>query len=137
MPEDKKVRIDKWLWSVRIFKTRSLATDMCKAGKVKSGGDLVKPAHHVRQGELITVRKNGFDFRFRVIELLEKRVGAPLAQKAYDDLTPAEELTKYNAWFVGKAGAEYRDRGTGRPTKKERREIDSFKANTWDWEDDE
>lgn len=124
-----KVRIDKWLWSVRIFKSRTLATDACKSGKVKIEGLPVKPSYLVTREEVIEVRKNGFNFRFRVLELIQQRVGAPIAQQCYEDLTPEEELQKYDSWFVGKAAAERREKGAGRPTKRERREIDRFK----DW----
>jgi len=79
--------------------------------------------------DLISVRKNGYEFQFKVKELLYRRVSAPLAQKAYDDLTPVEELNKYEAWFVGKASGEKRLPGSGRPTKLERRLIDRFKEN--------
>lgn len=122
-----KVRIDKWLWSVRIFKSRTMATDACKSGKVKIKGANVKPSYLVEREELVEVRKNGFDLQFKVVDLIQKRVSAPLAQACYLDLTPPEELNKYQAWFVGKAGAEKREKGAGRPTKKERRTIDDFK----------
>lgn len=122
-----KVRIDKWLWSVRIFKSRTIATDACKSGKVKIKGANVKPSYLLEREELVEVRKNGFDLKFRVIDLIQKRVSAPLAQQCYEDLTPAEELNKYQDWFVGKAAAEKREKGAGRPTKKERRSIDEFK----------
>jgi ribosome-associated heat shock protein Hsp15 len=122
-----KVRIDKWLWSVRIFKSRTLAADTIKSGKVKVNDTSIKSSHLVQRGDIITVKKGGFNFTFKVIDLIEKRVGAPIAVRCYQDLTPPEELLKYEDWFVGKAGAEFRDRGTGRPTKKERREIDQFK----------
>ncbi|MEM0992873.1 MAG: RNA-binding S4 domain-containing protein [Bacteroidota bacterium] len=125
----KKVRIDKWLWSVRIFKTRTMSTNACKSGKVKIGGDNVKASYLVQRGEEISVRKNGFDLRFKVLDLIEKRVGAPIAQKCYEDLTPEEELNKYNDWFVGKGRAEIRQKGAGRPTKRERRQIDEFKED--------
>lgn len=125
----KKVRIDKWLWSVRIFKSRTIATDACKSGKVKIGDVTVKPSYLVSRGEEINVRKNGFNLQYRVVDLIEKRVGAPIAQKCYEDLTPAEELQKFNDWFIGKAAPERREKGTGRPTKRERREIDRFKAS--------
>ena len=124
-----KVRIDKWLWSVRIYKSRTLATDACKSGKVKIDGVAVKPSYMVSKEDVIEVRKNGFNFRLRVIDLIQKRVGAPIAQQCYEDLTPEEELQKYDSWFVGKAAAEKREKGAGRPTKRERREIDRFK----DW----
>ncbi|NRB49364.1 MAG: RNA-binding S4 domain-containing protein [Saprospiraceae bacterium] len=122
-----KVRIDKWLWSVRIFKSRTMATDACKSGKVKIKGVNVKPSYLLEREELVEVRKNGFDLQFKVVDLIQKRVSAPLAQQCYEDLTPAEELNKYQDWFVGKAGAEKREKGAGRPTKKERRTIDEFK----------
>lgn len=127
-----KVRIDKWLWSVRIFKSRTLATDTVKAGRVKVNGATVKASQLVQKGDRIAVSKNGFNFLFEVLEPIEKRVGAAIAQACYTDHTPPEELNKYKDWFVGKAGGEFRDRGAGRPTKKERREIDDFKTGWYD-----
>lgn len=123
-----KVRIDKWLWSVRIFKSRTISTDACKESKVKVNGETAKASQLIQTGDRIEVKKEGFNFQFRVIQLIEKRVGAPIAITCYEDLTPPEELNKYKEWFVGKAGAEYRDKGTGRPTKKDRREIEGFKS---------
>ncbi|MCB0572020.1 MAG: RNA-binding S4 domain-containing protein [Phaeodactylibacter sp.] len=122
-----KVRIDKWLWSVRIFKSRTIATDAVKEGKVKIGGKAVKASYMLQRDEMLEVRKNGFAFQYKVIDLIEKRVGAPIAQLCYEDLTPQEELNKYNDWFVGKGASEKREKGAGRPTKKERRTIDEFK----------
>ena len=130
-----KVRIDKWLWSVRIFKSRTIATDACKSGKVKIDGVNVKPSLSIEPGAIIEVRKNGFNLQFKVIKLIEKRVGAPIAQECYEDLTPAEEMQKYTDWYVGKAGSERRERGAGRPTKRERREIDRFKVDYIDEEE--
>lgn len=131
-----KVRVDKWLWSVRIFKSRTIATDACKGGKVKLNGVNLKPSAMVQKGDVLVIRKMGFDFQFKVLELIEKRVSAPLAQQCYENITPQEEMNKYQEWFTtGKAAAEKRDRGTGRPTKKERREIDEFKGNWFDFED--
>lgn len=123
----KKVRIDKWLWSVRIFKSRTMATDACKSGKVKINENAVKPSFMVERGAIVYVRKNGFNLIFEVIDLLAKRVGAPIAQKCYKDLTPQEELDKYKNWFVGKAQPEQREKGAGRPTKKDRRNLDKYK----------
>ena len=123
----KKVRVDKWLWSVRIFKSRSLATDACKSGKVKIDGAAIKPSYMLQREEVLEVRKSGFNFTFKVLDLLEKRVSATLAQPCYEDMTPADELNKYNDWYIGKGKAEIRDKGTGRPTKKDRRTIDRFK----------
>jgi ribosome-associated heat shock protein Hsp15 len=123
-----KVRIDKWLWSVRIYKSRTLATDACKGGKVKVNGEAVKPSGMIGEGEVIWVKKEGFHFQYRVIQLIEKRVGAPLALACYEDITPEAEKKKYADWFSGGMPViEKREKGTGRPTKKERREIDDFK----------
>ena len=123
----KKVRIDKWLWAVRIFKSRTLATTACKSGKVKVGEEKVKPSATVSRDDIVHVQKNGFHMTFKVLDLLEKRVGAPIAQQCYEDLTPEEELNKYNDWFVGKGQPEKREKGAGRPTKKERRKLEKFK----------
>ena len=127
-----KVRIDKWLWAVRIFKSRTMATDACKSGKVKINESNVKPSYLVQREEIVHVKKNGFDLTYKVVDLLQKRVGAPIAVKCYENLTPAEELNKYNDWFVGKGRAEIREKGAGRPTKRERRQIDEFKEDYLD-----
>ena len=124
----KKVRIDKWLWSVRIFKSRSMATDACKSGKVKIDDKPIKASYMVQREEILQVKKNGFDLTFKVVDLIEKRVSAVLAQPCYEELTPEEELNKYKNWYVGKGRPEMREKGAGRPTKKERREIDRFKG---------
>ena len=122
-----KVRVDKWLWSVRIYKSRSMATDACKSGHVKLDGEVVKPSTMVQCGQTVQVRKGGFNLVFRISDVIEKRVSAVLAQACYDDLTPEDERNKFKDWFIGKAKAEIRDRGSGRPTKKDRRLIDSHK----------
>ncbi len=122
-----KVRVDKWLWSVRIFKSRSMATDACKSGKVKVDEDIVKPSQLIQRGNIIEVKKNGFIYTLKVVDLIQKRVSASLAQPCYEDLTPEEELNKYKDWFVGKGRSEFREKGLGRPTKKDRRKIDRFK----------
>lgn len=123
-----KVRIDKWLWSIRVFKSRTLATDACKGGKVKIKGEAVKPSYLMTIGEVIMVKKDGFNFEYKAISLIEKRVGAPIAITCYEDVTTEEEKNKYNAWFNNSLKTtELRDRGTGRPTKRERRDIDKFK----------
>lgn len=123
----KKVRIDKWLWSVRIFKSRSMATDACKSGKVKIDDKNVKPSYLLQREEIVQVKKNGFNMVYKAVDLLEKRVSAALAEPCYENLTPADELNKYNDWYIGKARPEIREKGAGRPTKRERREIDRFK----------
>jgi len=126
-----KVRIDKWLWSVRIFKSRTIATDACKEGKVKFNGVAAKSSQLIQVGDLVEVKKEGFNMQYKVLNLIEKRVGAPIALACYEDLTPEEELNKFKEWFVGKSGVEYREKGAGRPTKRERREIDDFKDHTY------
>ena len=127
----KKVRVDKWLWSVRIFKSRSMATDACKSGKVKIEGKNLKPSYLVQREEILEVKKNGFNLVYKVIDLLEKRVSATLAEPCYENLTPEEELNKYNDWYIGKTSPERREKGAGRPTKKERRVLDDFKDDQY------
>ena len=127
MKEVDKVRIDKWLWAVRLFKSRSLSTDTVKSGKIKLGGKSLKASYQVNTGDVIEVKKNGFLLQIRVEKKIDKRVSAALAAECITDLTPLEELNKYRDWFVGKGKTEFRERGEGRPTKKERREIDDFK----------
>ncbi len=123
-----KVRVDKWLWSVRIFKSRTMAIDACKAGRVRVGGEAVKPSFLLGVGDEVLVKKEGFNFQYLALALLEKRVGAPIAVTCYTDITPEDERNKYTAWFLnGMPAAEKRERGTGRPTKKDRRELDDFK----------
>jgi ribosome-associated heat shock protein Hsp15 len=121
------IRVDKWLWSVRLYKSRTIATDACKESKIKVGEKNAKPSLEVKVNDTVYVKKNGFNFVFKILRILPSRVGAPIAVTAYEDITPLEELNKYKAWFTGKAQAERRDKGTGRPTKKERRDIDDFK----------
>lgn len=123
----KKVRVDKWLWSVRIFKSRTQASDACRTNKVKIGDSTLKPSSLLEGGEILNVRKNSFDMIYKVVTLIEKRVSATLAEPCYENLTPADELNKFNAWYIGKGRAEIREKGAGRPTKRERREIDQWK----------
>lgn len=132
-----KVRIDQWLWSVRIFKSRSLATKACKSGKVSIADSNAKPSQMVRKGDTVKVKKDGFNLTFEIVELIRKRVSAALAAPCYKNLTPEEELNKYKDWYVGKAQSEMRDKGSGRPTKRERREINEYKEEIWDYDFDE
>jgi len=132
-----KVRADQWLWSVRIFKSRTQATDACKQKKISIGESNLKPSAQISVGDEILVKKNGFNFQFLVKKLIKKRVGAPLAIECYENITPPEELLKYENWYVGKARPEWRDRGAGRPTKKERRTIDDFKEDLFNIDDDD
>ena len=127
-----KIRVDKWLWSVRIFKSRSIATEACKSGNVKIEGKNLKPSYLVQAGDSIQVKKNGFNLIFLVDKIISKRVSATLAAECYTNQTSEEELNKYKDWFIGKARAEMRERGTGRPTKRERREIDWFKDHQFE-----
>lgn len=127
-----KIRVDKWLWTVRIFKSRTLATEACKSQKVKINNAIAKPSALVTPGNHIELKRNGFNFTFVAKQILKSRVSAPLAVEAYENTTSKEELDKYKSWFVSRTGAEFRDRGTGRPTKKERREIDDFKVLSFD-----
>ncbi|MBB4078318.1 ribosome-associated heat shock protein Hsp15 [Lewinella aquimaris] len=131
-----KVRIDKWLWAVRIFKSRTLATDVVKKGRVKLRNEPVKPSTNVTVGDRLTVVKEGFNLELEVVKLLNKRVGAPLAVTCYINHTTEEEMNKYKDWFVGKTQGEFREKGSGRPTKRERRTIETFKDDIlWDDED--
>jgi ribosome-associated heat shock protein Hsp15 len=121
-----EIRIDKYLWAIRVFKTRTDATDACKGGKVKVGTVNAKPSRAVAPGEIITVRKGVATFTYRVIQLVDHRLGAKLVPDYAENLTPEEELNKLKApvetFFVT------RDRGTGRPTKKDRRALEQI----WD-----
>ncbi len=130
------VRVDKWIWTVRLSKSRTVATKYCKENKVKINTLVAKPSSHVKPGDTIEIAKQGFNFLFTVNKLLKSRVSATLAQPCYDNITPEEELNKYKSWFIGKAGAERRQKGDGRPTKKERREIDEYKINSFLLDDD-
>lgn len=122
-----KIRIDKYLWAIRIFKSRTIATEACKEGKVKVRSELIKPSTLVTIGDVIDVQKDGFKLTYKVVQLIEKRVSPLLAKPCYEDLTSEDEINKYKSWFIGKGGPERRERGTGRPTKRDRREIDDFK----------
>jgi len=119
------VRVDKWIWSVRIFKSRSQATEACKSGKVSINGVALKPSRIVEVGDMIEVTKEQINMTLEVLELLEKRVGAKLVSTYMKDHTPEDEYNKIEL-LKGKS-FEFRNKGMGRPTKKERREINIFK----------
>ena len=123
----KKIRVDKWLWTVRLFKSRSLATEQCKRGRITLNDVPLKASYNVEPGQVLGVQKNGFNLLIQINALLPNRVSATLAAPCYTDLTSEEEKNKYNDWYIGKGRAEVRSKGTGRPTKKERRELDEFK----------
>jgi ribosome-associated heat shock protein Hsp15 len=119
------VRIDKWLWAVRIFKTRSQAAAACKGGKIKIDGQNVKASREVKEGEEIKVSLTSYTKTLKVKALLQNRVGAKLVDDYMIDLTPQEEYDKQQ--LKEKLNMEYRKRGEGRPTKKERRIIERLK----------
>ena len=119
-----KIRIDKWLWAIRIFKTRSLANDACQSGKIKINDNRIKPSRAIQIGDRITVQKNFIKHEYKVTGIIEKRVSATIAQQNYIDQTPEEEKIKQKSKLFS---PQYtREKGTGRPTKKERREFDKM-----------
>jgi ribosome-associated heat shock protein Hsp15 len=120
--DNKSVRIDKFLWSVRIYKTRSIASEECKRGKILINNIQVKPSRVVVKNEIVIVKKPPVSFTYRIIEPVENRVSAKLVEQFVEDLTSGEEKAKLIIRQPAAAG--YRNRGAGRPTKKERRLID-------------
>lgn len=118
------MRIDKYLWCIRVFKTRNIATDACKKGQVKIDGKNMKPAKDVFGGEIIQVRKNQINHQFEVLDMPPSRVGAKLVDLYRKDITPKEEFEKLDLLKYSKD--YYRKKGTGRPTKKDRRDIDDY-----------
>ena len=132
-------RIDKWLWDARIFKTRSIAADACKNGRVTISGTNVKPSHTIKVGEIINVKKPPITYSFEVLQTIEKRVGAKLIPEVYKNVTDAKQYELLEMSRI--SGFVDRARGTGRPTKKDRRQIDAFVDPALfgfdDFEDDE
>ena len=134
-------RIDKWLWAARIFKTRSIAADACKNGRVTIKGVNVKPSHTVKAGETVCVRKPPVTYSFKILKTIEQRVGAKLLPEIYENVTTPDqyELLEMNRI----SGFVNRQRGTGRPTKKDRRALDEFVGPSlegfgdFDWDDEE
>ncbi len=118
------MRIDKFLWCTRYYKTRNLATEACKKGHVKIDGTNIKPSKEVFSGENITVRKQQINYQFIVLDVPKNRVGAKLVDLYRKDTTPKEAFE--NQEFLKFAKDHYRKKGTGRPTKKDRREIDDY-----------
>lgn len=122
---DSGLRIDKWLWAVRIFKTRNQAADACKAGKVKIDGSNVKPSKEIKINDIITVQIGALTKTIKVTGIIKNRVSAKLAVDYVEDLTSEEEYEKLK--LMKEVNFERRDRGVGRPTKKERRIITKLK----------
>jgi len=144
----KSIRIDKFLWSVRLYKTRSKATEACKAGKVRVNEQVVRPAKTVSVGDVIHLRKGPVNYSYTILELLKSRVGAKLVDQYVKNTTQKEELEKLEVLKL--SYTRWRARGAGRPTKKDRREIDHFDTldsiessslndwNNWeDWDEEE
>lgn len=135
-------RIDKWLWAARIFKTRSLAADACKNGRVTMDNVKVKPSHIIKVGETVSVRKPPITYSFQVLKAIEQRVGAKLLPEIYKNVTDAKQYELLEMSRI--SGFVDRARGTGRPTKKERRQMDAFVEpamfgfdDDFNWDDDE
>ncbi len=126
MTEDNKVRLDKWLWAVRIYKTRNQAAEACKKGRILVNGMEAKPSREIRIGDIVIVRKLPVIYTYKVLVLIEHRQSARIARDCMEDLTTIDELNKFRVkdiFFVK------RDQGTGRPTKKERRTLDDIINN--------
>jgi len=124
MSENKSIRIDKFLWSVRIYKTRSIAAEACKKGKIIINNIQVKPSRFITTNEIILVKKPPVIYTYRVVETVENRVSAKLVDNYIQDITSVEEKAKLDHGST--YGTIYRERGAGRPTKKERRVIDKL-----------
>ena len=131
-----EARIDKWLWAARIFKTRTIASDACKNGRVMIDGVKLKPSRMVKEGDIIQVRKPPVTYSFKILKAIQNRVGAKMVPEVMENVTPQNQLDILEMNKIG--GFLQRARGTGRPTKKERREIDELAVPEFfaDFEDD-
>ncbi|MBO4986203.1 MAG: RNA-binding S4 domain-containing protein [Paludibacteraceae bacterium] len=133
-----EIRVDKYLWAMRIYKTRSIATDACKCGRVKMNGVEIKPGRAFHVGDVFTVRKGPITYTYRILQLASNRLGAKMVPEYLQDITPKEQLELLElARYATQSG---RDRGTGRPTKKDRRDIEQFFSDDYDYlldEDDD
>lgn len=138
---EREERVDKWLWAMRVFKTRTIATDACKKGRVTMGGVTIKPSRTVKAGDVIDVKKPPITYTFRVLQVTGNRLGAKLVPEYLENITAPEqyellEMTKISG-FVD------RQKGLGRPTKRDSRELNRFKEDSYadtffmDWDDDE
>lgn len=130
-----EARIDKWLWASRIFKTRTIASEACKKGRISINGTQVKPARMVKPGDVIQVRKPPVTYSFKVLQAIEKRVGAKLVPEIMENVTTPDQ---YELLEMSKiSGFVDRARGTGRPTKKDRRSMEEFITPEYFSEEDE
>lgn len=125
-----KTRLDKWLYAVRLYKTRSLAAEACDKERVQVNSLAAKPSRNIKTGDHIIIHLGPYKKHVKVLQLSEKRMGAPMVVNYYTDITPKEEIEKLNAYKA--AMASYGVRGAGRPTKKDRRDLDEF----YDWRED-
>ena len=121
-------RVDKWLWAARIFKTRSIAAQACKNGRVTKGGVNLKPSHNVKVGDIIDVKKPPITYSFKILKTIEQRVGAKLLPEIYENVTAASQYELLEMSRI--SGFIDRQKGTGRPTKKDRRALDDFSDTT-------
>lgn len=129
-------RLDKWLWAARIFKTRSIAADACKNGRVTVGEALAKPSRTIKAGEIVNVKKPPITYSFKILNAIETRVGAKLIPEVYENVTDPKQYELLEMSRI--SGFIDRARGTGRPTKKDRRAIDAFvDPAMFGWDDDE
>ena len=126
-----EIRIDKWLWSVRLFKTRTLAAEACKKGKITLANSPVKASRNIRIGEVVQIKKTPITYSFKVIAFPSSRLGANLVHEYMTNVTPPEQ---YEILELSKtSGFIDREKGTGRPTKKDRRVLDEFTETEWDF----
>ena len=136
-----EVRIDKWLWAMRVFKTRTIATDACKKGRVMMGGAPVKPSRTIKEGDVIEVRKPPITYTFRVKATTQNRLGAKLVPDYLENITPQSQYDLLEMTRI--SGFVDRRKGLGRPTKRDSREMSRFKEDSYadtyflDWEDDD
>ncbi len=134
-------RIDKWLWAMRVFKTRTIATDACKKGRVTMNGTVLKPSRSIKVGDIVDVRKPPITYTFRVLALAENRLGAKLVPDHLENLTPQSQYELLEMTRI--SGFVDRRKGLGRPTKRDAREMASFREQSYadsfflDWEDDD
>ena len=136
-------RVDKWLWAMRVFKTRTIATEACKKGRISIGGVVVKPSRMIKVGDVIDVRKPPITYTFRVLALTENRLGAKLVPDYVENITPKSQYDLLEMTRIG--GFVDRRKGLGRPTKRDGREISRFKEENYsladdfflDWDDDD
>ncbi len=136
-----EVRVDKWLWAMRVFKTRTISTDACKKGRVTIGGTAVKPSRMIKVGDVIDVKKPPITYSFRVKALTQNRLGAKLVENYLENITPKSQYDILEMSRI--SGFVDRRKGLGRPTKRDQRDLSRFKEDTYtdefflDWEDDD